>query len=107
MESNKQLLKSLSQGKGASSGASSSSAIAKMTAKLKGIPGVGALQKTIKNTKPKQVIDITIFAAFIFLMYKFGREAAHQIDNQMPSEKSMMEMMRSMQGPPGMPPPPM
>jgi hypothetical protein len=39
-------------------------------------------------------------------MYRFGRSAAETIDNQMPTEKNMMEMMRSMQGP-GMGPPPM
>ncbi len=52
-----------------------------MMAKLKGIPGLANLQKTIKNTKPKQVVDITIFAAFIYLMYRFGKVAAEQIDN--------------------------
>ena len=96
MESNKQLLKSLSQGKGTSQ----DSALSKMMAKLKGLPAFASVQKTIKNTKPKQVVDITIFAAVIFLMFKFGKVVADQIDNQMPSEKSMMDMMRSMQGPP-------
>ena len=107
MESNKTLLKSLSNPKSGKDGASSTSALAKMTAALKNVPGVGALQKSLKNTKPKQVVDLTIFAAVIFLMYRFGREVASQIDNQMPTEKSMMDMMKSMQGPPGMPPPPM
>ena len=40
-------------------------------------------------------------------MYRFGKSAADTIDNQMPTEKSMMDMMKQMQGPPGMPPPPM
>ena len=40
-------------------------------------------------------------------MYKFGKSMAETIDNQMPTEKSMMEMMKGMQGGPGMPPPTM
>ena len=41
-------------------------------------------------------------------MYKFGKGVAETIDNQMPTEKGMMDMMKSMQGGPGgMMPPPM
>lgn len=105
MEANKQLLKSLSQGKGAQ--ANKGSALQQMMGALKAVPGVEQLQKNLKNTKPKQVIDMTIFAIGIYLMYKFGKAVAESIENQMPSEKSMMDMMRQMQGPPGMPPPPM
>ena len=78
-----------------------------MADKLKAIPGIEALRKQFKATKPKQLVDITIFALGIYIMYKFGKSLGETIDNQMPTEKSMMEMMRSMQGPPGMPPPPM
>jgi hypothetical protein len=39
-------------------------------------------------------------------MLRFGKSVAETIDNQMPTEKGMMDMMRSMQGGPGMPPPP-
>ena len=96
MESNKQLLKSLTYGKGAA--ATKESALSKMR---------DTLRKNLKNVKPKQMVDMTIFAVGIFLMYKFGKAVAETIDNQMPTEKSMMDMMRQMQGPPGMPPPPM
>ncbi len=67
------------------------------------IPGSEKLTKAIKNTKPKLVVDVVLFAAGIFLMYKFGKIVAEELDNQMPTEKSMMEMMKSMQ-PQGMPP---
>ena len=41
------------------------------------------------------------------LIYKYGKGMAEAIDNQMPTEKSMMEMMKGMQGGPGGMPPPM
>ena len=57
------------------------SAAAKWMAKLKNIPGAEALRKGIKATKPKQVVDITIFALGIYLMYKFGQTVARSIVN--------------------------
>jgi hypothetical protein len=67
-----------------------------------------AVKKALKNTKSKQVVDLVLFTAGIYLMFKFGKSVADTIDNQMPTEKSMMDMMRSMQGgAPGMPPAPM
>jgi hypothetical protein len=57
------------------------SAAAQWIAKLKNIPGAEALRKGIKATKPKQVIDITIFAVGIYLMYKFGQTVAKTIDD--------------------------
>ena len=65
------------------------------------------LAKIVKDTNKKQVFDGMLFAVGIYLMYQFGKSVAETIDNQMPTEKSMMDMMKSMQGPPGMPPPPM
>ena len=51
-------------------------------------------------------MDVAVFAVGIYLMYKFGQTVADSIDNQMPTEKSMMDMMKSMQpGGAGMPPP--
>ena len=41
---------------------------------------------------------MTPFSIGIYLMYKFGKEVAETIDNQMPTEKGMMDMMQSMQG---------
>ena len=96
MEANKQLLKSLAQG--STSGASKPNALTKMRDQM---------MKQLKAVKGKQVADIAMFTVGIVVMYKFGRALAEVIDNQMPSEKSMMEMMRSYGGAPGMPPPPM
>ena len=104
---NKQLLKSLTQGGKPATASKSGSALNGMVTKLKALPGVSALSKAAKDTKPKQIVDFAVFAVGIYLMYKFGKAVAETIDNQMPTEKSMMDMMRSMQGPPGMPPPPM
>lgn len=53
------------------------------------------------------MVDIVLFSAGIYLMYRFGKAMAETLDNQMPTEKNMMEMMKQMQGPPGMPPAPM
>ncbi|MFN9908272.1 MAG: hypothetical protein ACK56F_19450 [bacterium] len=105
MDQNKQLLKQLSQGK--SGQPEKKSAVSRLMESAKNIPGVEAIRKTAKNTNTKQVVDVAIFTVGIYLMYKFGQAVAETIDNQMPTEKSMMDMMRSMQGGPGMPPPPM
>ena len=55
------------------------------------------MAKLLKNTKPKVVIDLVLFSAGILLMYKFGKMVAEELDNQMPSEKGMIEMMKTMQ----------
>ncbi len=104
MADNAKLLKSLS---GKTSANKGGSAVDGMLAQLKKVPGVNAIGKSIKAAKPKQMVDIAIFTLGIYLMYRFGKAVAETIDNQMPTEKSMMDMMKSMQGPPGMPPPPM
>ena len=65
------------------------------------------MKKSLGKTSPKQALDIVLFAAGIYVMYRFGKSVADTIDNQMPTEKSMMEMMKQMQGPGMMPPPPM
>ena len=57
------------------------SAAANWLAKLKNIPGAETFRKGIKATKPKQVVDITIFALGIYLMYKFGQTVAKTIDS--------------------------
>ena len=96
MESNKQYLKSLSMG--GSAPQKQPNALSKIRQ---------ATMKHLKTVKAKQVADVTLFAAAIFIMYQFGRVIGNAIDNQMPSEKSMMDMMRQYGGAPGMPPPPM
>lgn len=97
MESNKKLLQSLSQGKGSSSSSRFS---------LPAIPGLESLKKQLKKTSPKQVVDVVVFSATIYAMYFFGKKVADSLDSQMPTEKSMMEMMKQM-GPQGMAPGPM
>jgi hypothetical protein len=52
------------------------------------------------------VVDVAIFGVGIYIMYRFGKSVAETIDNQMPTEKGMMDMMRNMGGP-GMPPSPL
>ena len=52
------------------------------------------------------MVDIALFSAGIYVMYRFGKYAADTIDNQMPTEKGMMDMMKSMGGPGGAPPSP-
>ena len=84
-QNNKQLLKSLTQAGNASSGFSKPNAISKLRE---------AMLKQMKTVKSKQVVDVTFFAIGILVMYKFGKLLAETIDNQMPSEKSMMDMMR-------------
>ncbi len=72
------------------------------------IPGIEAVRKVIKKTSTKQVVDLAIFSAGIFVMYRFGKGVAETIDNQMPTEKSMIDMMKGMggMGGPGAPPSP-
>ena len=94
---NKQLLKDIAQGK---KGKQSS-----WGASVK-IPGSEQVSKLLKHAKPKVVVDIALFSVGILLMYKFGKIVAEELDSQMPTEKSMMEMMKSMQPQPGMPPMP-
>ena len=40
------------------------------------------------------MVDLVLFSAGIYLMYKFGKTVAESLDNQMPTEKSMMDMMK-------------
>ena len=85
-----------------------SSAVKNMMSSLKKVPGVDAIAKTVKATKPKQIVDIAVFTIGIYLMYRFGKAVADGVEAQMPTEKNMMDMMKQMQGGPGMmPPPPM
>ena len=86
---NKTLLKQLSQGKESS-----------RPSKGYSIPGVDQLKKLVGKASTKQVVDLALFSAGIFLMYKFGKSVAETIDNQMPTEKSIMDMMKSNMGGP-------
>lgn len=65
---NKQLLKQLSNSSaGANQG--KSTAVSRMMAKLKAIPGLEGVKKAVKNVKPKQMVDIAFFAIGIYIMY--------------------------------------
>ena len=98
MSSSNPILKQLTQGK-----KSNKSSI---NLKLPALPE--CVKQVFQNAKPKQYIDVVIFATGIALMLKFGKTIADTIDNQMPTEKSMMDMMKNMQaGGPGMAPAPM
>lgn len=85
MSDNKQLLKSLSQSKGSEKKQSSSPLT---------VPGLETVKKQFAKVSAKQAVDLILFSAGIYLMYKFGKSVADTIDNQMPTEKNMMEMMK-------------
>ena len=87
---NAKTLKAIS-GKGAPA---KGSACGNMMAQLKKVPGVDQIQKSLKGTKPKQYVDLAIFTLGIYLMYRFGKAFAEKIEDQLPTEKSMMEMMK-------------
>lgn len=38
-----------------------------------------------------------LFTGLVYLMWNYGKAAGETIENQMPTEKKMMEMMREMQ----------
>ena len=61
MESNTKFLKSLTQGKGAQAAPKKALNI--------NIPGLESVKKAMKNVKGKQVADLVLFTAGIFLMY--------------------------------------
>ena len=94
MDEKQQLLKSLASNKGATKKSAAT------------IPGAETLKKLMKKASAKQVVDVVLFSAGIYLMYKFGKSAADSLENQMPTEKSMLEMVKGMQGGPGMGPSP-
>ena len=57
------------------------SATSNMMAQLKKVPGMEKVQKTLKATKPKQYVDLAIFAVGIYVMYKFGKACGDYLDN--------------------------
>lgn len=60
------------------------------------IPGLETLKKSLNKASPKQIVDVVLFTAGIYLMYKFGKTVAEELDSKMPTEKSMMDMMKEM-----------
>ncbi len=65
MDSNKQLLEQLTSGKGAE----------RKGYKLT-IPGLEYIKGTFKKTSGKQVLDVALFSAGIYLMFRFGKTVA-------------------------------
>ena len=80
----KQLLKSLSSAQPASKKSSVT------------LPGAETLKKLMKKTSAKQIVDVVLFSTGIYLMYRFGKSAADSLENQMPTEKSMLDMVKGM-----------
>ena len=68
--SNSILLRQISKGKEAPS------ASYKLT-----IPGLEAMKKLLGKTSKKNAIDMVLFSAGIYLMYRFGKSVADSIDN--------------------------
>ena len=89
---NKSLLKQISNGKDSKTASSGFN-----------LPGSDKVKQIFKKTSKKQLFDFSLFAVGIFLMYKFGKDAADSLENQVPTEKQMIEMMKQMQGPGAMP----
>ena len=83
---NKNILKELSSGKSGKTTGGRKLAI--------NIPGLDALKKSLAKTSTKQAVDIALFTVGIYIMYRFGKSVAQTLDNQMPTEKSMMDMMK-------------
>ena len=71
------------------------------------LPGATLMKKYFGKSTKKQAFDLVIFSAGIILMYQFGKKVADNLDSLIPSEKSMMDMMKNMGpgGPGGMGPP--
>lgn len=65
MDSNKKLLQQLTAGKGAERKGFSLN-----------IPGIEYLKGTFKKTSSKQVMDVALFSAGIYLMFRFGKTVA-------------------------------
>ena len=58
------------------------------------MPGLDKLKKLMGKASKKQVVDLALFSAGIYVMYVFGKKVADSIDDQMPTEKSVMDMMK-------------
>ena len=58
------------------------------------IPSI--VKDTVGNVSKKQWLDIGLFVGGIYCMYKFGGVVSEQIDNFMPNEEQMQQMMQEM-----------
>jgi len=50
-----------------------------------------------QKTRRKQAFTALTFSVAVLLMWKFGKDISDSIENQMPTEKKMLEMMKEMQ----------
>ena len=69
------------------------------------IPGLENARKVLSKVNKKQVLDIALFSAALYTMYYFGKTISDSLEEQMPSEKNVMEMMKQAGAAPGLPPP--
>jgi hypothetical protein len=60
---------------------------------LSSLPGMETLQKTFKKTTKKQYLDVALFSVALIVMYHFGKEISSRIDEWVPSEQQIMDMM--------------
>ena len=48
----------------------------------------------LKKPNTKQVIDVALFTASVYLIYNYGKDLAKKVEDMCPSEKSIMDMMQ-------------
>jgi hypothetical protein len=48
------------------------------------------------------MVDVALFSASIYLILKFGKKVGETIENELPTEQKMLEMIQQQSG--GMPP---
>lgn len=63
------------------------------------IPGIKKMKAMFGKANSKQAVDLAVFAAALYVMYYCGNQIAEKLDNQVPTEKQMLDMMKQMQPP--------
>ena len=48
----------------------------------------------LRQPKAKQVVDVALFTATVYLIYNYGKDLAKKVEDMCPSEKAIMEMMQ-------------
>ena len=65
------------------------------------LPGYSFFYKTFGQISAKQYLDISLFCGGVFVLYKHGNTISGALDNIMPNEQKMNEMVKEMQNQPG------
>ena len=60
------------------------------------IPGYKLFQSTFGQISAKQYLDISLFCGGMWVMYKYGNTISKSIDEIMPNEQKMNEMIKEM-----------